>query len=97
MGDFRADIKIRMESLGKVYKMDSWLNYWPLSECEGVDQRVIDFFRESWEDIKSRHDDLVYKSDTKRREAEQRENELADLKRLKEKYEPTIHRKDKNA
>lgn len=90
MGDFRADIKIKMESLGKTYKMDSWLNYFPDSECDGVDQRVIDFFRESWEDIRERHDEIIYKSQTKQREAEEKEHELAELERLKNKYEKDI-------
>jgi hypothetical protein len=48
MGDFRADIKIKFTMFGKTEKADMWINYCPDSECEGVDQRVIDFFRENW-------------------------------------------------
>lgn len=87
MGDFRATIEINVDSLGKKYKMDSWINYWPDSECDGVDQRVIDFFREMWEDVKRRHDEIVYRSQRKQREQSEKEHDLTELKRLKEKYE----------
>ena len=87
MGDFRADIKIKMRSLGKTYEMDSWLSYWPDSECDGVDQRIINFFRNSWEDTKQRHDETVYKAEEEKRALKEKAYELSELKRLKDKYE----------
>jgi len=86
MGDFRASIKITFEMFDKKEKIDMWINYWPYSECDGVDQRVIDFFRENWEKFKRKHDSIVRKADTKRREAEEKENDLDELARLKKKY-----------
>lgn len=89
MGDFRADIKIKMESLGKNYKMGSWINYTPESECYGVDQRIIDFFRNAWDDIKSRHDKKVAKYFEEQHKEEIEKQERAELERLKDKYELT--------
>ena len=43
-------------------------------------------------DIKQRHDEIVYKYQMKQREAKEKEYELAELKRLKEKYEGKQHR-----
>lgn len=87
MGDFRADIKIKVTSLGKIYKMDSYLNYWPDSEYNGVDQRVLDFFRKMWDDVKIRHDEIVNKYFAEQEAKNKKEFELTELKRLKEKYE----------
>lgn len=92
MGDFRASIKITFEMFGKKKECDMWINYFPDSECEGVDQRVIDFFRENWEIFKSRYDEIIWKSEKKERDAKEKEFELLELKRLKSKYEV----KDKN-
>jgi len=86
MGDFRADIKIKLDLWGHKYSMDSWLNYSP-EECCGMDKRVSDFFNESYEDAKSKYDDMVYEMDKENREKEEREHELSELKRLKQKYD----------
>lgn len=54
MGDHRATVKVEFTIHGKTYTMDSWINWF--DDGSGVDQRVIDFFRASWEDAKTRYD-----------------------------------------
>lgn len=44
--DCKASIKIEFEIYGKKFRKDMWINYWP-GEC-GVDDRVLEFFRESY-------------------------------------------------
>lgn len=84
MGDHKATIKISFDLHGKVYKMDSWINY---SGHDGVDRRVIDFFEHSWNDAYARYQDEIYKSETETREKQKLEDEVKELARLKEKYE----------
>ena len=84
MGDFRADIDLKMTMFGKTYKRNMWINYW--DNGDGVDDRIIEFFRESWNDARTRHDAIIYKSQAKERKAAERKFELAELKRLKAKY-----------
>ena len=43
MGDFRASIKINVEMGGVKDKTDMWINWSP--NDDGVDDRVISFFR----------------------------------------------------
>jgi hypothetical protein len=87
MGDFRASIKIEMELMGKKYKNTwSWINYF--DNGNGIDQRIVDWFSECWEDTVMRHDEIIWKSEEKQREEEEREL----YKKLKVKYEkePTV-------
>jgi hypothetical protein len=49
MSDFKASIKIEFSIFGVTEKTDMYVNYFADSECYGVDQRVIDFFREAYE------------------------------------------------
>lgn len=85
MGDFRASIKIDMEIHGKPYKADLWINYAPESSNEpGVDSRVIDFFRDSWEDSLSVYHEQMAEWDAQ--ETERREK--AEFERLQQKYAP---------
>lgn len=87
MGDHRADIKIKFYFHGKTYEFDAWINWFPESEgywC--IDQRVVDFFRASYEDGINRYESAVYESQKEQREKAEKEQELATLKRLKEKY-----------
>lgn len=85
MGDHRADIKIKFWFHNKTYKYDAWINYSP--DSDGLDNRVVEFFRESYEDGIRRYDELVAKDEEKRNREFVREKELAELKRLKLKYE----------
>lgn len=80
MGDFRASIKIDMELMGKKYKNEwGWINYF--DNGDGIDQRIVDWFNECWEDTQNRYDDLIYKYKEKEREEEKKL-----YQRLKEKY-----------
>jgi hypothetical protein len=54
MGDHRADVKIKFTIHGKTYEMDSYINWF--DDGDGVDRRVTEFFRASWEDAKARYD-----------------------------------------
>jgi hypothetical protein len=85
MGDLRADIKIKMNLWGHNYKTDMWINYW--DDGDGNDQRVKDFFAESYRDAYSKYQTFIYDSQAKERKASEKKAELAQLKRLKEKYE----------
>lgn len=51
MGDFRTSIKIDLEINGKKYPFPHmWLYYIPSGCSCGMDARIADFFRRSWED-----------------------------------------------
>ena len=88
MGDFRADIKITMHLCGKDYHQEWWINYWPESEVHGVDQRLIDWFRDSWDDAKARCEHMVDESQREQREKDTEQRERAELQWLKDLYEP---------
>ena len=87
MGDHRADVKIDFTFHGKTYKMDAWINWSPeAGGCWCIDERVVEFFRASYEDGIDRYNAMVHESEREQREKAQREQELATLKTLKEKY-----------
>lgn len=44
MGDHRASIKINAELHGVKKSCDMWINYTP-GVCDGVDDRIVEFFR----------------------------------------------------
>lgn len=55
MGDHRAEIKVDFTIHGKTYKLNlDWINYF--DNGNGIDQRVVDFFSESWDDARGRFD-----------------------------------------
>jgi len=83
MGDHRAYIKIDFEFHGENYTMDANINYWGF---DGVDERIIKFFEDSWSDGYGRFQDEVCESERKDRERKEKERELSELKRLKAKY-----------
>lgn len=86
MGDHRATVKIEFTFHGKTYQMNSWIN-WSPDECSGVDQRVLDFFRQATEDGLTRYheEEMAYHAEQRKKETE--ENEREQLERLKKKYE----------
>ena len=86
MGDHRADIKIDFTFHGKTYKYDAWINWVPESEYWSIDPRVVDFFRECYDDGIERYNEIVYASEKEEREKAERKRDLAELQRLKEKY-----------
>lgn len=80
MGDMRASIRLIFRIHGKTYKQDLWINYSPDGEAEGVDDRIVEFFRESWEDSLHIYDEIIAKDQADERERLERET-LATLKR----------------
>lgn len=85
MGDYRAIVKIEMD-FGKTFITDMWINYSPDSECEGVDQRIIDWFRNAYEEGRAIIDSNIHKAQRKQRAVELEKHERSELKRLQEKY-----------
>lgn len=81
MGDHRVNIKIEFVAHGKTYMTDMSINYWP-DESTGVDERVAEFFRTSWDDALGVYYGLVAEAEARAREREER----AELERLKAKY-----------
>lgn len=88
MGDHRASIKIEFSMYGETKKADMWINWSPDgSDYGGVDQRVLDFFSDSaqemaakfWED----HEEYMRKQQQKAEE----ETERKEYERLKAKFE----------
>lgn len=84
MTDFKASIIIKFHFMGKDYKTDMWINYW--DNGDGIDDRIVEWFRECYEDGMARHDKQCMKIYTEEHEGEIEKNEKAELKRLKEKY-----------
>lgn len=87
MGDHRASIKIEFSIYGETYKHDSWIN-WSVgsSEVHEVDQRIIDFFRDSYIDARAKFDEENDVADEKRRIASAEAHERAEYERLKAKF-----------
>lgn len=54
MGDHRALVKIEMEFHGVKDKTEMWINYFP-NECDGVDDRILDFCRSVYEEGMARY------------------------------------------
>ncbi len=87
MGDHRARIHVEFEIHGKTYTQTwDWINYFP--DDQGIDQRVIDFFRDSWGDAKARYDERVARWHEANERPKREAAERAELIRLKAKYEP---------
>lgn len=84
MGDFRADVQIQLHLIDKDYKFDAWINWFP--DGEGVDHRVMDFFREAWADAKSRYDINMERAYREAHAKEIQEAEKRELARLSAKY-----------
>jgi hypothetical protein len=87
MGDHRASIKIEFSMYGETTKADMWINWsGSSSECSDVDQRVINFFRKSYEDMYNKHMEDTWRAERRRKDREAEERELKEFERLKAKY-----------
>lgn len=84
MGDHRATVQIKFTIHGKTYEMDSFINWF--DDGSGVDSRVVDFFRTSWEDAKARYDAEVEQMWARQHAAEIEAGERREYERLKAKY-----------
>lgn len=80
MGDHRADIKLEMTAHGKTYKHEMYINYF--DNGSGCDDRIIEWFAQSWADAMSRYDAQMaeyYESERKAKEDEADRREYARL------------------
>ena len=84
MGDHRASVKIEFSMYGETKKADMWINWSPDgSECQDIDQRVIDFFQTAYRQMYAKYwDDYEDALEKERQQAERKEYE-----RLKTKFE----------
>lgn len=80
MGDHRASIKIEFTfHADEPAVLDAWYNWdWSgsCSECHGVDQRIIDFFRAETEKGMDRYYEECESSLEKKRDAQKQERRL---------------------
>lgn len=90
--DSKASINIKFSVFGsKEYKMDAWINYFPAEGGCSLDQRIIDFFEESYQEAYEKYQERCEK--IREEEDEKHNKELIEsqekkhLKMLKEKYE----------
>lgn len=88
MGDHRANIKIEMEFHGVKNSCDMWINYSPRDyDCDGVDYRVVAFFRRVYEQGMENYNTEQKKYYAEQNKKEIEKKEKAELERLKQKYE----------
>ena len=89
MGDHRAEVHITFYFHGKTYKLDmDWINWssWGTA-CEGIDQRVIDFFQRSTANGMARYHKMINKEQEEQKRVDEEERERREFERLKKKYE----------
>lgn len=83
MGDYRASVIIKLVLWGNEYFTDMWINYFP-SQNYGlqIDDRVIEFFEESYRDaIEKKEDAEMSRQERDRlKEKELRRQEYLKLK-----------------
>ncbi len=84
MGDHRADIQITFAMHGKTYKMDSYVNWF--DNGYGIDDRIVEFFRESVADAMDRYDAKVAEYFKDQHEQEQAAADRIEYERLKAKF-----------
>jgi hypothetical protein len=88
MTDHKASVKIEFSIYGVTEKMDAWINWSPdSSDCHPIDQRVVDFFRATYEKARAKYDEDVYEAQREERERQTERQERAELARLKSKYD----------
>ena len=83
MGDHRATVVIDFTIHGKTYHQEWWINWFPDPD---IDYRIVEWFRECWDDAKVRYDKEVAKYWHREHATEIEQQERAELARLREKY-----------
>lgn len=92
MGDHRASIKIEFSMYGETKKADMWINWSPdTSESQYVDQRVLDFFREAYLQMYSKHWESQQREERRYARLAAEEAERKEYERLKSKFEGETH------
>ena len=83
MGDFRAEIHIKMNLCDKDYQWDAdWINF-----TDETIYRIREFFEDAWQDAQLRYMDELQELWEEEHKAAIEEKERAELARLKDKYD----------
>lgn len=86
MGDHRFDCEITFRFHDKTYKFGPcWLNY-ASGEVDGLDDRILTFFRDAYEDGMARYAAACRAEESERNKARIECRERDELARLKAKY-----------
>lgn len=88
MGDHRATIKIEFKLPNKTYQTEigsmGGINY--VADGDGIDERVREFFSESWDDYFSWYNERINEHFRKENAAQIETDERRELARLQAKY-----------
>ena len=87
MGDHRASIKGEFSMYGETRKIDMWINWSPDSDYQGVDQRVLDFFRDAAWQMRARYESQFLEAMLKEQAAELEKKERSEYERLRAKFD----------
>lgn len=90
MGDQRANVKIEFTYHGKTETLECSINWCPISECVGVDQRIVDWFHEKTRAGDARYMLAIEKHFAAQRKVAQEKAEREQLAILKAKYESGV-------
>ena len=85
MGDHRASIKIQFEMHGIKNETDMYVNWW--DNGQGIDERIVDFFRESVEESMNKYEEELNKYRIEEKRKNQELYDKQEYARLKKKYE----------
>lgn len=85
MGDWRASVKIEFVLRGEKREADMWIN-WDMET--GMDERVVEFFQQATEEIRTKVEDEEWRAGEAARVAQREVDERAELERLTAKYGP---------
>lgn len=88
MGDSRFYLKGTFSIYGEDFPFDWSLNWYDDGYGHGIDDRIVQFFRESYEKAHWKYTEDERKGRAKRAEKEKERLERDELKRLQEKYGP---------
>lgn len=82
--DSRFELKAEFSVYGKTFKWDTNLNW--TAEPGEVDRRIVEWFQECYEEAEMENSIRLAARDGNLAEAKKIEQEITELKRLKEKY-----------
>jgi hypothetical protein len=86
MTDQRCRVVITFNFHNKDYKFNACINWFP--DEYGVDERVVEFFRDATADGLLRYHEACYEAEREERERRQERDERATLDALTKKYGP---------
>ena len=88
MSDFKVEIKLSWDGMGVKDKADMYINYFE-GECEGVDDRIIQFFRDNWRKAYSLYRQRIADVESELKAAEIEREDREEYERLKKKFGST--------